>query len=128
MTKSEKPTKSDRNIWFPAKKYGYGWGRPVVWQGWVAFIGCLFVGLAPLLYLATFYKGDVYCREVITKGINAACNPEVATPVYMLGALLWFAAWILILVQVCTSKGEKASWRWGNKKGKNHSAAKPKSN
>ena len=21
--------------WFPAKRYGWGWGLPSVWQGWV---------------------------------------------------------------------------------------------
>ncbi len=116
MTKAEKTTKKGTTVWFPAKKYGYGWGRPVVWQGWVAFIGCLLAGLSPLMYLATFYKGDAYCRDIIAKGIDTACNPEVATPVYMLGALLWFMSWVLIVVQMCTTKGEKPSWRWGSSK------------
>lgn len=39
------------DIWFPAKRYGWGWGPPVKWQGWVAL--CVFLGiviLAPLWY------------------------------------------------------------------------------
>ena len=24
-----------RKFWFPAKRYGWGWGPPSVWQGWV---------------------------------------------------------------------------------------------
>lgn len=24
-----------KKIWFPAKRYGWGWGLPVTWQGWV---------------------------------------------------------------------------------------------
>ena len=26
------------NFWFPAKTYGWGWGLPVKWQGWVVII------------------------------------------------------------------------------------------
>jgi hypothetical protein len=25
--------------WFPAKRYGYGWGLPRRWPGWLVFIG-----------------------------------------------------------------------------------------
>lgn len=28
---SDMPTKQ---YWFPAKKYGWGWGMPLCWQGW----------------------------------------------------------------------------------------------
>ena len=24
--------------WFPAKRYGYGWGLPIRWQGWVVSV------------------------------------------------------------------------------------------
>jgi len=24
----------EQNYWFPAKRYGWGWGIPVTWQGW----------------------------------------------------------------------------------------------
>lgn len=26
-----------KNYWFPAKRYGWGWGMPCAWQGWLAF-------------------------------------------------------------------------------------------
>src|SRR6266702_3273794 len=26
---------SDGKYWFPAKRYGYGWGIPTTWQGWL---------------------------------------------------------------------------------------------
>jgi hypothetical protein len=29
---------NDKEIWFPAKKYGYGWGFPITWQGWAIFV------------------------------------------------------------------------------------------
>ena len=25
--------------WFPAKRYGWGWGPPNNWQGWVVLAG-----------------------------------------------------------------------------------------
>lgn len=31
-------TSNDRKIWFPAKRYGWGWGLPVAWQGWVVLL------------------------------------------------------------------------------------------
>ncbi|WEN14451.1 hypothetical protein PY254_14605 [Rhodanobacter sp. AS-Z3] len=29
--------KIERSYWFPAKRYGWGWGLPTRWQGWVCF-------------------------------------------------------------------------------------------
>jgi hypothetical protein len=25
-------------FWFPAKRYGWGWGPPVRWQGWAVLV------------------------------------------------------------------------------------------
>jgi hypothetical protein len=33
--------KEEKDIWFPAKKYGIGWGFPVTWQGWVVSLSYL---------------------------------------------------------------------------------------
>ncbi len=30
--------------WFPAKRYGWGWGLPTAWQGWVV-LGLYFAAL-----------------------------------------------------------------------------------
>ena len=30
--------KDKKKIWFPAKKYGNGWGFPVTWQGWIVLL------------------------------------------------------------------------------------------
>jgi len=30
--------KDEKKIWFPAKKYGFGWGFPVTWQGWTVLL------------------------------------------------------------------------------------------
>jgi hypothetical protein len=73
--------------WFPAKRYGWGWGLPSSWQGWVvlaAFIGLLAVGF--LLFPPS-------------KDVGALLVYVVA-----LGALLFGICWL---------KGEPPRWRWG---------------
>jgi len=27
------------DYWFPAKRYGWGWGFPITWQGWLVLLG-----------------------------------------------------------------------------------------
>lgn len=115
VSKETSEDSKSKDIWFPAKKYGYGWGLPVKWQGWVAFIGLLGLGLAPVLYLSIWYKGDTYCQSVIAQGINATCDPHAETGVYLLAGLFWLAACCLLLFYVGTRKGEPAKWRWGSK-------------
>jgi len=29
---------NDPRYWFRAKRYGFGWGLPLAWQGWVFFL------------------------------------------------------------------------------------------
>jgi hypothetical protein len=29
---------TDKQYWFRAKRYGWGWGLPCSWQGWIFFI------------------------------------------------------------------------------------------
>ena len=80
-------------IWFPAKRYGWGWGFPVAWQGWLVLAGyaLLAIGGAGLLL-----------------GNPVTTESRTAYAVYML--LLTLA-----LVAVCWIKGEKPKWRWGEK-------------
>ena len=46
--------------WFPAKRYGWGWGLPATWQGWlvlIAFIALVAAGavfLPPRTMLAAY--------------------------------------------------------------------------
>lgn len=43
---------ADSKYWFPAKRYGWGWGLPTKWQGWaviVAFAGLVLAGAIVLL-------------------------------------------------------------------------------
>jgi hypothetical protein len=73
--------------WFPAKRYGWGWGPPATWQGWAvlaAFVGLLVAG--------TF-----------------ALPPNRSLPIY-----LGYVALLAVgLVAVCWLKGEPPRWRWG---------------
>lgn len=72
--------------WFPVKTYGWGWGMPSRWQGWVVMIGFLMAlaGGAPLAAKAPLVYG-VY--------------------VVVLGS---------IVTAICYWKGEKPGWHWGN--------------
>ena len=39
---------SRSRYWFPAKRYGWGWGLPVAWQGWLVlavFFGLVAAGM-----------------------------------------------------------------------------------
>jgi hypothetical protein len=75
--------------WFPAKRYGWGWGVPATWQGWAVFIA--YLGL--LVLGATFFP-----------------------PRTMLIAYIAYAVILsLALLAVCWLKGEPPRWRWGNK-------------
>lgn len=82
----------NKDIWFPAKKYGVGWGLPITWQGWAIF----------LLYLFLLFAGGA-AFSISTFMITA-----FAIYVFVLTGLLFY---------VCWKKGEKIGFRWG-KKGK----------
>ena len=38
-------------FWFPVKRYGWGWGLPVRWQGWVVLAAYLALVSAGIHYL-----------------------------------------------------------------------------
>jgi hypothetical protein len=82
-------TSNEKQYWFPAKRYGWGWGMPTMWQGWVV------LGLFVSLVLA----GVVTVRP--TYGATAfAAYTGVLT---------------LTLTAICWVKGEPPQWRWGKK-------------
>ncbi|MGD8922094.1 MAG: hypothetical protein PVH24_02515 [Candidatus Zixiibacteriota bacterium] len=78
--------KETKYYWFPAKKYGWGWGFPSAWQGWVvlfAYIGSLSV--------ATYVFPP------------ASKTALFVTSTLAISVLLFVACWI---------KGEPLKWRW----------------
>jgi hypothetical protein len=80
-------TESKPDIWFPAKRHGWGWGFPVAWQGWMV-----------LLAYCVFLFGGAFIL-----------NPQYALFEYLIYTL--FISCILLLI--CWRKGEKLRWRWG---------------
>ena len=76
-----------KNYWFVAKTYGWGWGLPTCWQGWLVY------GIAAVLLVAGVF-----------------IFPPV-THMMLFQAYTWSV--VLILVAVCWIKGEPPSWRWG---------------
>jgi hypothetical protein len=78
---------SGQKYWFPAKRYGYGWGVPVTWQGWLV---------------------------LVTYVVLATVGTLVLPPQ---NGLLPYIACITILtaafIAVCWLKGETPRWRWG---------------
>jgi hypothetical protein len=80
--------------WFPAKRYGWGWGFPVTWQGWSV--------MAAFLLL-------------IAAGA-ALITPRRGLPVF----LAYVAVLSIAFVGICWLKGEPPRWRWGNGKPAQH--------
>ena len=76
------------DIWFPAKRFGYGWGLPVRWQGWVFMIASGAIFTIGTTWLAAFE--------------------------YFALATVFFIAMLVLLFVVCIIKGEKLRWRWGD--------------
>lgn len=80
---------SEPTYWFAAKRYGWGWGLPLTWQGWAvlaAFVALLSVGFL------VFPPEDRMVPFLVYDGI--LCG---------------------LLITVCWLKGEPPRWRWGGK-------------
>jgi uncharacterized membrane protein YhaH (DUF805 family) len=80
------PTDSD--YWFAAKRYGWGWGFPITWQGWLVF--------------AAFFA-------LVAVGI-ALFPPRQAIAAF----LLYIVVLSAVLIGICWLKGEPPRWRWGD--------------
>lgn len=77
--------------WFAAKRYGYGWGLPLRWQGWVVFAGFLVGLIVPSFFLRSERAVLGYVAYSIVLGIA--------------------------LVGICMWKGVRPRWRWGGDDG-----------
>ena len=49
------PATGTRKYWFPAKRYGWGWGPPSAWQGWAVLVTYLVLVLGGIL-VAWYYS------------------------------------------------------------------------
>jgi hypothetical protein len=79
----------DNKYWFPAKRYGWGWGPPQQWQGWVVL----------LIWLAAI-AGAAY----------------LFMPGHVAAFLAFNLVMVLLLLVICYAKGEPPGWRWGARK------------
>ena len=73
--------------WFPAKRYGWGWGAPIARQGWAVLLG--------------FNALLSACAFLLPPGVNT------------LGFVASVFVLCVALLAVCFLKGEPAGWRWG---------------
>jgi hypothetical protein len=80
---------STPKYWFPAKRYGWGWSLPSVWQGWVVLVAyqTLVLGGLPIV---------------------RASNGSLVYAIYV-------AVLTVALLAICWLTGEPPRWRWGGR-------------
>jgi hypothetical protein len=83
---------TEPKYWFRAKRYGWGWGLPNSWQGW--------------LVLGAFVVLLVAGSMILPPGTHFVA--------YLVYVTVLSAA----LAGVCWLTGEPPRWRWGNDNGK----------
>lgn len=78
----------ERPYWFYAKTYGWGWGLPATWQGWVVLVAFFVLLIAGAIFLLP------------------RCG------------VLWFNVYVFVLaavlIAICWKTGEPPHWRWGD--------------
>jgi hypothetical protein len=77
-----------QRYWFPAKRFGWGWGPPTTWQGWVV--------------LAVWVVATVVGARRLTHRPGAL--------------VLYVLMTAAVLIAICFAKGERPRWRWGGDK------------
>lgn len=61
----------DSNDWFVPKRYGFGVGLPISWQGWVLFLGFLAAILTGAALLAPRHPiGFIVIALLLTAGFS----------------------------------------------------------
>jgi hypothetical protein len=91
--------KTTKKYWFRRKSYGWGWGLPLTWQGWVVL----------LIFLAILV--------VNFKNIDRIQDSSSDTLINFAPRFIIFS---LIFIGICYWKGEPPKWSWGrNRESKN---------
>lgn len=85
-------------LWFKAKRFGWGW-TPVTWQGWLVTLGYVIILVDQITSTMRYDKtGSASVNDtMIYFGLN-------------------FILSTVLLLTICYMKGERPSWRWGDKK------------
>ena len=81
-------TDEPKRYWFPAKRYGWGWGPPSTWQGWVVLLVWMAIVIAVSPWLATRSMPLFFVFQIVM---------------------------VTGIIAICYAKGEPPSWRWGDK-------------
>jgi hypothetical protein len=68
-------TKYSQTFWFPAKRYGWGWGPPRRWQGWLVLAAyALLLALSALAFLPSDnIAAFLGCAVVLTIVLVSVC-------------------------------------------------------
>lgn len=77
-------------FWFPAKRYGWGWGPPVTWQGWAVLAGFFALVVAGIFLVPPQRSMSAFTGYMIALTVT--------------------------LTAICWLKGEPPRWRWGDDK------------
>ena len=78
---------NSNEIWFTAKRFGWGWGLPCAWQGWVVLAAYLAGITTSVLLLPPTEHEALFFASIA-----------------LLSAALILISWL---------KGEPPRWRWG---------------
>jgi hypothetical protein len=84
---------SKKKLWFKAKSYGWGW-TPSSWEGWVV------IALYIIITIWNFIRIDSLSHSLSDTFINFIPETLVLA---------------VLLILIAYWKGEKPTWRWGNK-------------
>jgi hypothetical protein len=76
---------SEPDYWFPAKRYGWGWGLPTSWQGWLVLFA----------FLALVATGT----RLFPPGKR------------LVAYLVYVVVLCALLIGICWLKGEPPRWR-----------------
>jgi len=82
--------KNNQEIWFPAMKYGVGWGFPITWQGWAVLLS----------YVALLLLGGLFIET---------------SPFMIILFVIYVFTLSGVFFYICWKKGEKPDARWGKK-------------
>ena len=74
--------------WYTAKRYGWGWGPPTSWHGWVVLVLLIVAMLGPAPF---FLRSDRIWMYLVYVGALTALQ-----------------------VLICYLKGPPPRWRWGD--------------
>jgi len=80
---SDKP-----QYWYAVRRYGWGWGPPIAWQGWLALALIVVAAIGALPYFLRSGRTVAY--------------------------LVYVGALTAVQFLVCYLKGPPPRWRWGD--------------